>query len=80
MTWAKTEAEWAERASRFLKAELKRANVTYDDLAERMKKHGYKDETKASIANKLARGTHPTAWFMAALVAIGVEAVTLEDI
>ncbi len=28
-----------------------------------MKKHGFV-ETKASIANKLARGTHPTAWFL----------------
>lgn len=80
MAFAKTEAEWAERASRFLKAELKRAGVTYDELAERMKKHGYKDETKASIANKLARGTHPTAWFLAALAAIGVGSIALEDI
>jgi hypothetical protein len=45
-----------------------------------MKKHGFKDETKASIANKLSRGTHPTAFFLAALVAIGAEVVRLEDI
>ena len=38
MGMAKTEDELAERASRFLKAELKRANVTYEDLAERLKK------------------------------------------
>jgi hypothetical protein len=79
MNFAKTEQEWAERASRHLKAELKRANVTYDELAERMKKHGFK-ETKASIANKLARATVPAHFFLAALVAIGCEAVTLEDI
>ncbi len=70
---------WAERAFRDLKAELKRAGVTYEDLADRMKKHGFK-ETKASIANKLSRGTHPTAFFLAALVAIGCTSVTLEDI
>lgn len=79
MGFAKTEQEWAERASRHLKAELKRAGITYEELADRMKKHGFK-ETKASIANKLARGTHPTSFFLAALVAIGCEAVTLEDI
>jgi hypothetical protein len=79
MGFAKTEKEWAERASRHLKAELKRAGLTYDDLAERMKKHGFK-ETKASIANKLARGTHPTAWFLAALAAIGATAIDLENI
>ncbi|TMI99834.1 MAG: hypothetical protein E6G97_21390 [Alphaproteobacteria bacterium] len=80
MGFAKTEAEWAERASRHLKAELKRAGLTYDELAERLKKHGFKDETKASIANKLARGTFPTPFFLAALVAIGAEIVRLEDI
>jgi Domain of unknown function (DUF6471) len=48
-------------------------------LAARMKKHGFK-ETKASIANKLARATVPAHFFLAALVAIGCEAVTLEDI
>ena len=79
MGFAKTEQEWAERASRHLKAELKRADLTYDDLADRMKKHGFK-ETKASIANKLARGTHPTAFFLAALAAIGATAIDLENI
>jgi Domain of unknown function (DUF6471) len=44
-----------------------------------MKKHGFK-ETKASIANKLARATVPAHFFLAALVAIGCEVVTLEDI
>ncbi len=77
---AKTEAEWAERASRHLKAELKRAGLTYNDLAVRIKKHGFKDETKASITNKLARGTFSATFFLAALVAIGCEVVKLEDI
>jgi hypothetical protein len=40
----------------------------------------FKDESKASIANKLARGTFPTPFFLAALVAIGAEIVRLEDI
>lgn len=79
MAYAKTEAEWAERAARHLKAELKRADVTYDDLAERLKKHGFK-ETKASIANKLARATMSAHFFLASLAAIGRDAVTLEDI
>lgn len=76
---AKTEQEWAERAARHIKAELKRADLTYEELAQRLKKHGFK-ETKASIANKLARATLPAHFFLAALVAIGCEAVTLEDI
>jgi virulence-associated protein VapD len=79
MVFAKTEREWAERAARHLKAELKRAEVTYDDLAERLKAHGF-EETKASVANKLARATVPAAFFLAALAAIGCETVRLGDI
>lgn len=79
MGFAKTEQEWAERAARHLKAELKRADLTYEELADRLKKHGFK-ETKASIANKLARATMPAHFFLASLAAIGCEAVQLEDI
>jgi virulence-associated protein VapD len=79
MAYAKTEAEWAERAARHIKAELKRSDLTYDDLAERLKKHGFK-ETKASIANKLARATLSAHFFLAALAAMGKEAVAIGDI
>lgn len=79
MAYAKTEAEWAERAARHIKAELKRADLTYDDLADRLKKHGFK-ESKASIANKLARATLPAHFFLASLAAMGREQVVLADI
>jgi hypothetical protein len=79
MAFAKTEQEWAERAARHLKAELKRADVTYDELAKRLREHGF-TETKASIANKLTRATVSAHLFLASLVAIGHEQVTLEDI
>lgn len=79
MAFAKTERDWAERAARHLKAELKRADLTYDDLAAKLVKHGF-TETKASIANKLARATLPAAFFLACLAAMGLEGVKLEDI
>jgi hypothetical protein len=79
MAYAKTEAEWAERAARHIKAELKRADLTYDDLAERLRKHGFK-ETKASIANKLTRATLPAHFFLASLAAMGREQLALADI
>ena len=79
MAHARTEREWAERAAKHLKAELKRAEMTYEDLAERMKKHGFK-ETKASIANKLARATMTAHFFLASLVAVGRETVILEEL
>ena len=71
---------WEERAARFLKAELKRANVTYDELAARLKKHHGMVETKASIANKLSRGTFAATFFLASLASLGVENVRLEDV
>ena len=75
----RTEQEWAERAKRFLKAELKRANVTYDDLAARLARHGM-TETKASVANKLARGAFTATFFLAALMEIGCQVIRLEDV
>jgi hypothetical protein len=79
MAWAKTESEWADRTARHLKAELKRADMTYEDLALKLRKHGF-EETKASIANKLARATLPGHFFLASLAAIGCQNVPIEDI
>jgi virulence-associated protein VapD len=79
MAYPKSEDEWAERAARHLKAELKRADMTYDDLAAKLKKHGFK-ETKASIANKLARATLSAHFFLASLAALELDGVALEEI
>ena len=73
------EVDWADRASRFLKAELKRADVTYEELASRLNAKGWK-ETKASVANKLARGTFTATFFLATLAALELEGIRLEDI
>jgi hypothetical protein len=64
---------------RFLKAELARADISYRELATRMKKHGMK-ETEASTANKISRGTFSATFMLAAFIAIGAETVRLEDI
>lgn len=59
--------------------ELKRAELTYDQLAERLKEHGF-EETKASIANKLARATMTAHFYLASLAAIGRTEFSLEDL
>jgi hypothetical protein len=79
MSLATTEQEWADRARRFVKAELKRADVTYEDLAKRLEAHGLK-ETEASIANKLRRGTFATTFSLATLAVLGLEGMKLEDL
>jgi Domain of unknown function (DUF6471) len=74
-----SEKEWADAAKRFLKVELKRAEITYAELAERLKKHGL-EETEASITSKINRGTFAATFFLAALAALELEGVRLEDI
>lgn len=70
---------WEDRARLFLKAEIKRADVTYEELAERLKKHGI-EENAASIANKLSRGTFAATFFLASLAALECENVLLSDL
>jgi Domain of unknown function (DUF6471) len=79
MSFESKEREWADRAKRFLKAELKRADVTYEGLAQRLREHGL-EETESSVANKLSRGTFPATFFLASMKAIGRENVNLTDI
>jgi hypothetical protein len=73
------EREWANRARRFVKAELKRAEVSYAELARRLKEHGL-EETEASITAKLNRGTFAATFFLATMKAIGRETVNLGDL
>jgi hypothetical protein len=74
-----SETQWGDRATRHLKAELKRASVTYSELARRMNKAGF-EETQASIANKFARGTYSAAFFLGVLSVIGADTLSLDDL
>ena len=79
MNIATKEREWADRARRFVKAELKRAEVSYAELARRLKEHGL-EETEASITAKLNRGTFAATFFLATMKAIGRERVNLGEL
>jgi DNA-binding transcriptional ArsR family regulator len=79
MTVAAKERELVERTRRFIKAELKRADVTYEELAERLREHGL-EETKGSIAAKISRGAFPATFFIAVMKVIGRENVNLADV
>jgi hypothetical protein len=77
---AKTEEEWAEKLRAYLKGELKKADIGYVELAKRLKKHGFKEETEASITNKLKRGTFSAIFLLACLAALEADGIRLEDI
>ena len=79
MTITDQEREWAHRARRFVRAEIKRAEISYAELAQRLKEHGL-EETEASIANKLSRGTFGAIFFLATMKAIGRQTVNLEEL
>jgi hypothetical protein len=73
------EQEWATKASRFIKAEVKRAGLTYADLAKRLNEHGMM-ETEGSIGAKLARGTFSVTFFLACLAVLELGGVQLTDL
>ena len=75
-----SKAEWEKRAAAFLKHKLRETEVTYEELARRLRKHGYRMETEASITNKLARGTFAATFFLACIAALELDGVALEEI
>jgi hypothetical protein len=54
--------------------------VTYKTLAERLKEHGFKNETQNSIKSKLKRGTFTATFFVAVLLALKKEGLRLGDL
>ena len=75
---ASTSEKWADHAKRHLKAELKRADVGYVELAKRLTDMGL-PETEGSVTAKINRGAFP-AWFLFAVMrAIGASILRVED-
>ena len=61
-----------------LKAELKRRDVGYRELAERLAEIGVK-ETEVNIHNKIARGGFTAVFLVQCLIAAGCQTVRLTD-
>ena len=72
-----TPKDWAETAKALLKAELKRRNVGYRELAEKLTAMGFA-ETERNIANKISRGGFTAAFLLQCLSAIGAKEVRIE--
>jgi hypothetical protein len=73
-----TDPQWQERTKGLLKAELKRRNIGYRELAEKLTAMGF-PETERNIANKIARGGFTAVFFLQCLVAIGCTTLRLEE-
>lgn len=61
-----------------LKAELKRRNVSYKALAEKLTEMGAPDSER-NIANKIARGGFTAVFLLQCLTAIGAKQLRFED-
>ena len=79
MAVTQAEADLRKRASRFVKAEMKRAGVTYEQLIDKLAEMGF-HETKASIANMLGRGSFPATFFIVVMRALSKEKIDLSEI
>ena len=66
---ALSEGQWRDLAKGILKAELKRQNLTYGDLAEKLVKIGV-EENEASIRNKISRGAFTFVFALQAIQAL----------
>lgn len=70
--------QWEERVKGLLKAELKKRNLGYRDLAEKLTAMGV-PETDRNLANKISRGGFTAAFFIECLLAIGCTTLRLDD-
>jgi hypothetical protein len=71
-------AEWEARVKGLLKAELKKRNVTYAQLVDKLAAIGVK-ESEPNVRNKLARGKFTAVFMVQCLSAIGCQTLRLES-
>jgi len=62
--------DWQAKVKGLLKAELKRRELSYADLAEKLGIIGVK-ETERNISNKIGRGSFTAVFFFQCMIAIG---------
>jgi len=68
---------WDHLATRHIKATLKRHEIEYDDLAERLTRMGL-PETERSIAIKIDRGAYPAWWLLAVMRALRLRVMLID--
>lgn len=70
------EVDWTAKVKGLLKAELKRRNVTYAQLVDKLAEIGVKD-TEVNIRNKIARGGFTAVFLVQCLAAIGAKSLQI---
>lgn len=73
-----TSLKFQEKAKGILRGEIKRRNMSYDDLSAKLAEIGHEDTAK-NLSNKIARGSFTAGFFVMCLEAIGAESVRIKD-
>jgi len=73
------EKAFQHKAKGILRAEIKRRNLNYDDLAEKLAEIGIKENAR-NLSNKIARGGFTAGFFLECLTAIGCHTVRVEEV
>jgi hypothetical protein len=71
-----TNSDWETKVKGLLKGELKRRNVTYAQLVEKLREIGV-SETEPNVRNKLARGKFTAVFLVQCLEAVGAAELRL---
>jgi hypothetical protein len=75
---ADAQTEWEERIRRWLRVELARQNLSYPELADRLRAVGV-IETHKNLSNKIKRGKFPAAFFFLCMSVLGRETIHLDQ-
>jgi hypothetical protein len=70
------DSDWQTKVKGILKAELKRRNVSYKDLVDKLAAIGV-SETEPNIRTKISRGGFTAVFFVQCLEAIGAKELRL---
>lgn len=73
------EAHWEDRAKGLLKSEIKRRNLTYVQVVDKLAAIGVKEDER-NFRNKVARGKFTAAFLLQCLEAIGAQTIRLDDL
>ena len=68
--------QYQAKAKGLLRAEMARRNLSYEDLAEKLKGIGIEESPK-NLSNKIGRGSFTAGFMLQCLEAIGVEDLRL---
>ncbi|MBL9065928.1 MAG: hypothetical protein JNN10_06515 [Sphingopyxis sp.] len=71
------DTEWEARVKGLLKAELKRRNVSYAQLVDKLAEIGVVD-SEPNIRNKLSRGKFTAVFLLQCMTAIGATTLRLD--